>query len=1099
MPPVINHTITVSIAGVDRSEHLRKDSLFIRSNIGNTTDVCEFTVIDDGSFTIMDWTEVLVEIDSVRVFGGYITNSSGTAIGDGASKTTLWSVECRDWSALFDVTHVNYSFVDSSDATILSNLFSIYFASDGFDASTHVTSQYDDVDIYFDHISFREALEQLATITKANWHIAPDKSLYWYAEVDPDDAAFSIDTVAPNDSTTFDVLTNSLKVTQDSMEIVNRITVIGGWQQSGTKQIDLLTASSSELIYGPLTQPPSAMWAITFVDSNDVVRTAYANDIGIYPVTVLDDDSTTVYDSGKTYIVSANLDTQYIEFDLDTISPATLKDGSTITVQYYYKEPIMVTRDNTGSQGQYDRIFYRYVFDENLNNLTAATRYADRILDEFGNGRITVRFDVTRHGLLPGRLITINTPAFNISTVLGGLFWASDRSGYILFEDGSGRLALESYDTARKFLIQEVAIQTVVTHQDEFMVVASVTAGRWIRSLTDSAKREATSQYKAGLRTGNRTYGSLSQITGNLGEVATGRALFTDGGTAQFSWTDYADHTGIVVGLEDTGQPAPYGAAYVLQDGTVRAKMGKMGTELAAVGTVTPDGWGIWTSNGYFSGVVSANAGQIGGWTIASNAIYAAGGTLSTGVPPINSSNPGVYMNSAGIFGYGTLGLTFSIPSDPALRPIFSSGTILETVYEVTNAAVIRTGTIFPKVQIDNSGIFAYNSGGTALFTVDSNTGRMTAVDGVFSGSVTATQISGGTVTGGAISGGTVSGGVISGGTVTGALMSAGTVSSGVISGGTVTGALVTGGTVSSAGGSVILNQSQIKVTVPTSFTPGTSKALMEWQTGSGGTVAQVEAISNGGTASLYQYVGTAGQSDARYFLRTYGTAGGASGDYAEFSMRNSIAAFGIVRNSIQITDPLQITAGSITVGGSVCPASDNLYTLGDETHRWSAVSVNSILSADTLTFTVDGAARVRLHRTSNSWEPVTDAGQTLGRSGQRWYEVWASNGVIQTSDLREKGSVQTTPLGLNFIRELDPISWSWKNQQDNRTHYGLSAQDVKRAADKVGSVDFGGYIYAADTDSYHLQYSEFVAPIVAAIQEIADRLEKLESGNYGR
>lgn len=1073
--PVINHTITVSIAGVDRSEHLRKASLFIRSNIGNTTDVCEFTVIDDGSFTIMDWTEVLVEIDSVRVFGGYITNSSGTAVGDGASKTTLWSVECRDWSALFDVTHVNYSFVDSSDATILGNLFSFYFASDGFDASTHVTSQYDDVDIYFDHISFREALEQLATITKANWHIAPDKSLYWYAEVDPDDAAFSIDTVAPNDSTTFDVLTNSLKVTQDSMEIVNRITVIGGWQQSGTKQIDLLTASSSELIYGPLTQPPSAMWAITFVDSNDVVRTAYANDIGIYPVTVLDDDSTTVYDSGKTYIVSANLDTQYIEFDLDTISPATLKDGSTITVQYYYKEPIMVTRDNTGSQGQYDRIFYRYVFDENLNNLTAATRYADRILDEFGNGRITVRFDVTRHGLLPGRLITINTPAFNISTVLGGLFWASDRGGYFLLESGSDRLALESYDTARKFLIQEVAIQTVVTHQDEFMVVASVTAGRWIRSLTDSAKREATSQYKAGLRTGNRTYGSLSQITGNLGEVATGRALFTDGGTAQFSWTDYADHTGIVVGLEDTGQPAPYGAAYVLQDGTVRAKMGKMGTELAAVGTVTPDGWGIWTSNGYFSGVVSANAGQIGGWTIASNAIYAAGGTLSTGVPPINSSNPGVYMNSAGIFGYGTLGLTFSIPSDPALRPIFSSGTILETVYEVTNAAVIRTGTIFPKVQIDNSGIFAYNSGGTALFTVDSNTGRMTAVDGVFSGSVTATQISGGTVTGGLLSGGTVSG------------------------------ALVSGGTVSAAGGTVTISNS-LGVVIKTNNNAVTNDDIryIRWNDSTNGSVAlRIGGHSAGATREGYVYVGeSGGTTDGQLAFTVYGTAG--TSHYTSYTVDNSGYSWLTYTNGA-FTNQMQVNADdfrmwcNMSTFGTIYPVNSGTGDIGKSSNFWNALYCNKIIPSDNLTLAIDGSDRVRLHRTSNSWEPVTDAGQSLGRSGQRWYEVWASNGVIQTSDLREKGSVQTTPLGLDFIRELDPISWTWKNRQDNRTHYGLSAQDVKRAADTVGSVDFGGYIYAADTDSYHLQYSEFVAPIVAAIQEIADRLERLESGNNGR
>ena len=922
MPPVTNHTVTVTVAGVDRSSHLRRDTLFIRSSIGNSSDVAEFTIVDDGSFQILDWSAVTIDVNAVRVFGGYITSSNGSAVGDGAHKTTMWSVECRDWSALFDVTHVNYSFVDSSDATILSNLFNIYFTSDGFDAATNVNSQYDDVDIYFDHITFREALDQLASAVNAQWHMAPNKALYWYAEVDPANAAFNIDTVAPNDSTTFDVLTNSLRVTQDSMEIVNRITVIGGWQQSGTKQVDLFDSSDAQIVYGPLTNPPSSMWAITFIDSNDVTRTAYASDIGIYPQQVVDDDGNTVYDSGQSYMVTANLDTHYIEFDLSSIEPATLKEGGVITVQYYYKEQITVTRDDFGSQGLYDRIFYRYVFDESLNNLTAATRYADRILGEYANGRITVQFNITRHGLLPGRLITINTPAFNISTVLGGLFWTQDRGGYYLLENGSDRLALENSDTARKFLIQEVSIQTVVTQEDDFMIVAAVTAGRWIKSLADTNKKAQTNQYQAGLRAGNRSYGAISQITGNLGEVVSGKALFTDGGTAQFSWTDYADHTGIVVGLEDVGQPAPYGAAYVLQDGSVKAKLGRMGTELAAVGTVSPSGWGVWTDNGYFSGVVSANAGQIGGWTLAANAIYANSGTLATNPPPINSGNPGVYMTSAGIFGYGTLGLTFSLPSNPALRPIFSSGTILETVYEVTNASVLRTGTTNPRVQIDNSGIFAYNAGGTALFTVDASTGRMTATDGVFSGSVTASQINGGTVTGGLINGGTVS--------------------SGIFTAGTVTGALVTGGTVSSAGGSVVLNQAQVRFTVPTSYNPASSRALLEWQTGSGGTVARIEGAANGGSVWLYQTIGTAGQADGRHLVRAYGTIGGTAGDYGEMGLTNNTWGFGLVRNGIQLTNPITVGAGSVVTGGSVYPATTGIYGLGGSANAWADLWLQS-------------------------------------------------------------------------------------------------------------------------------------------------------------
>lgn len=1142
MPPVINHTITVTIAEVDRTANLKKDSLFIRSNIGNTTDVAEFTIVDNGTFTILDWSEVIIAVNGTTVFGGYITASSGTASGDAANKTTFWSVECRDWSALFDLTPVtlNNGYTDLSDAYIVNSLFSTYLGSEGFDSVSQVSSQYDDVDILFDNATFREALDQLASVTQSQWHMAPDKTFYWYAEIDPSVAAFNIDTVSPDNVSTFDVLANSLKATTDSMEIVNRISVIGGWATSGTKQTDTFTADSAETKYGPLSRAPSSMWSITFTDSNDVEYTAYASDIGVYPQQVVDDNGNTVYDSGLAYIVTANLDTQYIDFDLDSISPATLKNGSTITVQYYYKEAIRVDRDHEGSQGQYARVFHRFVFDESLSDLRAATRYADKVLDEFSQGRITVRFDITRHGLLPGRLITINTPAFNISPVLGGLFWSSDRGGYFLLENGSDRLALENVDGTRSFLIQEVAIQTVVTGQDTFMVVANITAGRWIKSLTDSARKASTAQYKSGLRTGNRSTGSLSQITGNLGEVVSGKALFTDGGTAQFSWTDYAGHTGAVVGLEDKGQPAPYGAAYILQDGTPRAKMGRMGTELASVGTIVPDGWGIWTDNGYFSGVVSANAGQIGGWTLAANAIYANGGTISTGVPPINSSNPGVYMNAGGIFGYGTLGLTFSLPSDPAQRPIFSSGTILETVYEVTNASVIRTGTLFPKVQIDNSGIFAYNSGSAVKFSVDSSTGVMTAVDGIFSGSVTASQIAGGTITGGRVNGGTVSGGLISGGTVTGAVftggtvtqgtisaatISGGTVTGGLISGGTVSGALVTGGTVSAVGGSVIFSDAGINFVNNDIYVSGGSDRFLRWRAGSvsGSVTAYVGATRSGTINQLYSIVGDTSNAEVNYATQI--VWGGNPNTYTTFHASSSEAYFNIAAGVV-LTQPLKMTHGTVTVM-HVQPSSNNFYSLGSGTLAFNntytrtltagtivpisgsdvtvsgtiiptAVTTSNIASTGNLTFAANGTNRIVYNHSNNSLEPSTDTGQKLGRSGVRWLELWASNGVIQTSDEREKANLQPSQIGLDFVNALEPVSWTWREGDDQRTHHGLGAQSVERVADALG-VDFGGIIHDAETDRYHLSYSEFIAPLIAATQELTKRIESLEARDAGR
>lgn len=60
------------------------------------------------------------------------------------------------------------------------------------------------------------------------------------------------------------------------------------------------------------------------------------------------------------------------------------------------------------------------------------------------------------------------------------------------------------------------------------------------------------------------------------------------------------------------------------------------------------------------------------------------------------------------------------------------------------------------------------------------------------------------------------------------------------------------------------------------------------------------------------------------------------------------------------------------------------------------------------------------------------------------------------------------------------------------RTHYGFIAQEVKELVDKLGISDFGGYVEGED-GKLGLRYSEFIAPIVATLQNIITRIELLE------
>ena len=730
--PVTNHTITVTIDGTNRSGYLRANSLFIRSSIGNNGDVAEFTVIDDGTWQILDWQEVTIAINGTTVFGGYIVSSNGVAEGDAAHKTTFWSVECRDWSAIFDTVLVKIIYLSETtdvldEANCINFLFGTYLPGEGFDYTSQINSHYNGViKINFDNVSLREALNKLAEYTKAQWHVSPTKVLYYYNETDPSAAAFNIDTVSPNNSTTFDVLAKSLRATTDSIEIVNKVVVVGGTGQSRTRYADAFTQDTLVIVYGPLTKEPSAFYSVTYTTSDDIVHTVFADQIGIYPQETTDDLGNIITPAEQYYPVIANVDTHYIEFD---ISPSTLKNGATITVDYYYKEPISIVREDAASQSLYGRVFTRAIFDDSLVNLEMAARHGDKILEDYANGRITVQFDITRFGLLPGRLLTINTPAFAINPLLGGR-WVQEDRALIQLESVTTTLALEQYDEPRSFIIQEVAIQTVAVRQNEFMIVASVTAGFWRRSIIDTMRDLSNASAASPV---SRAPASLSQISPSLGEVLTGRAVFTDGGTANFEWNNFGQHTGVVMGLDSSAGSAARGAFYILDGGTVRTKIGYL-NGFGSAGTVPTTGWGIWTNNGYFTGVVAAS--QLIGGTVTGNLIT--GGTIT---------------------GNQVTGGTITAAQ-------LSGGTI--------------TGGLMTAGTVSASRV----SGGTV-------TGNL-----VTAGTITSNQITGGTITAAQLSGGTVSGGLVSGGTVTGGQITGGTVSGAVISGGTVLGGYISGGTV---------------------------------------------------------------------------------------------------------------------------------------------------------------------------------------------------------------------------------------------------------------------------------------------------------------
>ncbi len=131
---------------------------------------------------------------------------------------------------------------------------------------------------------------------------------------------------------------------------------------------------------------------------------------------------------------------------------------------------------------------------------------------------------------------------------------------------------------------------------------------------------------------------------------------------------------------------------------------------------------------------------------------------------------------------------------------------------------------------------------------------------------------------------------------------------------------------------------------------------------------------------------------------------------------------------------------------------------------------------------------------------PLTTNVFDLGTASYLWEDVYATNGTIQTSDVRLKELITPTTLGLDFVNDLNPVSYKWKKKKDGKvdqTHYGIIAQEVMETLTKYGinSVeDFGGITHeGGEADYYGSRYGEFVPILIKAVQELSDEVKELK------
>jgi hypothetical protein len=263
------------------------------------------------------------------------------------------------------------------------------------------------------------------------------------------------------------------------------------------------------------------------------------------------------------------------------------------------------------------------------------------------------------------------------------------------------------------------------------------------------------------------------------------------------------------------------------------------------------------------------------------------------------------------------------------------------------------------------------------------------------------------------------------------------------------------------------------------------------------------------------------------------------------------ILAGNVVSSKIELT----ISGKNFGANSGTASAPGVYFDSDNDTGMYLGATGNIVIasSSGSTSFSVNSTSNI----SKNPLYPALDNTYPLGTGVARWSEVFAANGTINTSDERLKQDIEDSPLALDFVRSLRPVSYRWRATPDapvhrdddetvardraplvagieeirrrqaagvlddetgnarvedlrkqlrdlrgpavlpakrpgRRRHFGLIAQEVKSALDDAGQ-DAAFWRQEADSGMQSLNYSELIAPLIAAVQELDAELQELK------
>ena len=207
---------------------------------------------------------------------------------------------------------------------------------------------------------------------------------------------------------------------------------------------------------------------------------------------------------------------------------------------------------------------------------------------------------------------------------------------------------------------------------------------------------------------------------------------------------------------------------------------------------------------------------------------------------------------------------------------------------------------------------------------------------------------------------------------------------------------------------------------------------------------------------------------------------------------------FTVDNNNRMLTTRGLTATHDVSVSGRIVVANNS-----DDFPGYSFTNSNNMgfyrHTANQVGVSIGGVGRVRF--TNTQFGPITTNTIDLGQGTRRFQDIFLTVSPNVNSDRNVKNTIATSDLGLDFINKLNPVSY--KYNEGTRIHYGLIAQEIETVLNTISksTTDFAGFCKDevdedgnAITPIYGLRYSEFISPIIKAIQELSAKVAALEA-----